>query len=475
MSSGRCIDSSAVVRITVLPQIQNAVSGSESVCFNSSPVILNGDSPAYGANQFSFAWQDSLTVAGWKDAEGGTVEDYTLSPLSSAKYRRLVFLGNNNLCKDTSAVLTIKVNPLPAARIVRTADTTICEGSKVSLRFRLTGGMVWELVYNENLTSKPALRIASTDTTVLLSPSVTSGTASAVFKYSLKSVKDGNGCQAVALTDTLIANVYKTPVANAGEDASNCGPVITLQAVSDIGIGKWTLPGGASVSAADDPNATVTIDGAFSGGAITHNFIWEMTNWQCRTRDTVVIRFDKQIGPVSAGKDAVVYSFDNIVSIAASPLKTWETGIWSVIAGEGKIDEIGKSSTIIRSLSIGDNAFLWSVTNGECNSEDQLDLLVHEEFIPEGFSPNNDTFNNTFVISGLDLSTQTAELSILNTSGNEVFSTTNRNGKNWVDWTGSNIRGVALPEGTYYYFLKVSSKLSGLVFKRSGFVMLKRF
>ena len=475
VSSGRCIDSSAVVSITVLPQIKNNVSGSASICFNSAPVILNGDSPAYGANKFSFAWQDSLTVAGWKDAEGGTVEDFTLSPVSSAKYRRLVFLGNNNLCKDTSAVLTIKVNPLPTASIVKTADTTICEGSKVSLKLRLTGGSAWELVYNENLTGKPALRIARTDTTVLLNPSVGAGTASAVFKYSIKSVKDGNGCQPVSLNDTLIANVYKTPVAFAGQDASTCGPVITLEAVSDIGIGKWTLPAGASVSAGDDPNATVTIDGAFSGGAITHKFIWEMTNWQCTTIDTVIIRFDKQIGPVSAGKDAVVYSFDNIVSIAASPLKAWETGKWSVTAGAGKIDEIEKSSTIVRSLSTGDNAFLWTVTNGECQSEDRLDLLVHEEFIPGGFSPNNDAFNNTFVISGLDLSNQTAELSILNTSGNEVFSTTNRDGKTWVDWTGSNSRGVALPEGTYYYFLKVSSNLSGLVFKRSGFVLLKRF
>jgi gliding motility-associated-like protein len=476
VSSGRCIDSSSVTKITVLPSINNNVTGSAGVCFNSPPVTLDGDPAAYGTNKYSFAWQDSSTITGWKNiTAGGTNEDYMAPALVSARYRRIVFLGSSNQCKDTSKVLNVNVNPLPTSMILRTADTSICDGQDVRLKLRFTGGSPWNLVYNENLTGKPELRIYDSDTTILLRPLAVTGSASSLFKYSLKSVSDVNGCTSAPLTDTLRATVYRMPVAFAGQDAAVCGKVIKLQAGSDTGIGNWTLPAGAVVSAPDDPTATVTIDETFEGGSVTHKFIWDMTNWQCHSKDTVIVRFDKEVGPVSAGRDAAVYSFDNIVTLSATQLNVWETGKWSVITGTGELDDSEKNSTVVTDLSIGDNSFLWTVTNGICSNDDQLDLLVHEEFIPEGFSPNSDSFNNNFIISGLDLTHQTADLSIMNISGNQVFSSTNRDGKTWVDWDGSNSKGTTLPEGTYYYVLKVTSKLSGLVFKRSGFVLLKRF
>ncbi len=474
VSSGQCIDSSSVVKFTVLPEIKNNVTGSTEACYNSQPVLLKGDPPEYGAHKYAFAWQDSSSVSAWKNiVPGGNSVDYSFTPLSSAGFRRIVFLGNNGLCKDTSAVLKVNVNPLPTADIVNTADTTICEGSKVSLKIRLSGKPLWELVYNQDLTGSPVLRIARTDTTILVSPSIS--TASALVKYSLKSVKDGNGCQPVALTDTLKANVYEVPVAYAGPDASTCGPVVKLGASSGTGSGKWYIPAGAVITKYDDPSATVTIDTAFTGGTITHKLVWEMVNWQCRSKDTVAVKFDKQIGQVNAGKDTVAYAFDNIITLSATPLKKWESGKWTVINGTGEFDDSEKSSTFVTEITTAANTYKWAVTNGNCRGEDLINLLVHEEFIPEGFSPNNDGFNNTFVISGLDLANQTAELRILNASGNEVFTTSNLNGKKWVDWDGNNLKGMALPEGTYYYYLRVSSTLNGQVFKRSGFVLLKRY
>jgi gliding motility-associated-like protein len=474
VSSGQCIDSSSVVKFAVLPEIKNNVTGISEVCYNSQPVLLKGDPPDYGTNKYAFIWQDSLSVIGWKNiVPGGTSVDYTFSPLNSTSYRRLVFLGNGGLCKDTSRVLAVNVNPLPTAAIVRTADTSICEGSKVSLKIRLTGKALWELAYNENQTGSPTIRIARTDTTIFAIPSI--GSVSALVKYSLKSVRDGNGCQPVALQDTLEATVYKVPVAYAGPDAAICGPVAKLQASPGIGTGKWYLPSGAVISATDDPTATVTIDTEYAGGTLIDKFVWELTNWQCRNKDTVAIKFDKQVGQVNAGKDTTTYSFDNIITLSATPLKQWESGKWSVITGTGEFDNSEKSSTFVTDLTTGANTFKWTVTNGNCHGEDQINLLVHEEFIPEAFSPNNDDFNNTFVISGLDLPNQTAELRILNSAGNEVFTTSNSKGNKWVDWDGNNLKGNALPEGTYYYFLRVASKLTGQIFKRSGFVLLKRY
>jgi len=102
---------------------------------------------------------------------------------------------------------------------------------------------------------------------------------------------------------------------------------------------------------------------------------------------------------------------------------------------------------------------------------------VYDLFIPEGFSPNDDPqgYNNTFVVRGLDLENQTAELRIINGAGNEVYYTSNLDGNEWIDWDGRNGSGKDLPEGTYYYLLKITSLGNGQVFKKSGFIVLKRY
>jgi gliding motility-associated-like protein len=93
---------------------------------------------------------------------------------------------------------------------------------------------------------------------------------------------------------------------------------------------------------------------------------------------------------------------------------------------------------------------------------------------PEGFSPNHDTHNDKFEIEGLDLNVLEAEMSIVNSAGTEVFRTSNSGGQAWTSWDGTNSRGADLPEGTYYYLLKVRFPDSS-VFRKSGFVILKRY
>jgi gliding motility-associated-like protein len=109
--------------------------------------------------------------------------------------------------------------------------------------------------------------------------------------------------------------------------------------------------------------------------------------------------------------------------------------------------------------------------------EDEVKVSIYDLFIPEGFSPNNDPdgYNNTFRIMGLDLPGQIAELTVINGAGTEVFHTSNINGNTWNDWDGRNSKGIDLPEGTYYYLLKITSKGNSKVFKKSGFIVLKRY
>jgi gliding motility-associated-like protein len=179
---------------------------------------------------------------------------------------------------------------------------------------------------------------------------------------------------------------------------------------------------------------------------------------------------------INAGPDVPgYYSIEKIFHMNADPVLTGESGSWSVAGnGSGSIVDFSNNKAVVRNLSVGSNTFIWTITNGLCNIDDTVSITLLEDFIPQGFSPNGDAWNNTFIVEGLNLTDQEVEMKVVNGAGTQVFSTSNRQGQTWTDWDGKNSRGFDLPEGTYYYLLKVTSK-DGQVFKKSGFIVLKRY
>jgi gliding motility-associated-like protein len=180
---------------------------------------------------------------------------------------------------------------------------------------------------------------------------------------------------------------------------------------------------------------------------------------------------------INAGNDTIIYSFDHIVQMAADPAFNGGTGKWSVVDGTGSFTNDSDNETKVTGLSKGLNTYLWTVTKGACKLEDQVSVTILDLKIPEGFSPNNDPdgYNNKFIINGLDLPNQTAELTIINGAGVEVYHTSNFDNNEWSNWDGKNSKGIDLPEGTYYYLLRITSNGNGQVFKKSGFIVLKRY
>jgi gliding motility-associated-like protein len=183
------------------------------------------------------------------------------------------------------------------------------------------------------------------------------------------------------------------------------------------------------------------------------------------------------VSPVNAGRDTMIYSVEKIYHMKALPPLTGERGAWKVLNnGTSSIDDTTNSVTTVRNLVLGNNSFLWTISRGICKLKDSVTIELLKDFIPQGFSPNGDAFNNTFIIEGLNLEDNYVDLSIVNGAGTEVFSTSNRNGQKWADWDGKNSKGLDLSEGTYYYMLKITPvKQSSMVFKKSGFIILKRY
>ena len=79
----------------------------------------------------------------------------------------------------------------------------------------------------------------------------------------------------------------------------------------------------------------------------------------------------------------------------------------------------------------------------DCFSTTSFDLVIC--LIPEGISPNNDGYNDSFELKGYDVKS----LKIYNRYGKLVFSTTNYNDT----WEGQSNEGNKLPVGTYFYHM----------------------
>ena len=90
--------------------------------------------------------------------------------------------------------------------------------------------------------------------------------------------------------------------------------------------------------------------------------------------------------------------------------------------------------------------------------------------IPEGFSPNNDGIDDTWIIRR-PIGTKVS-VWVINRWGNEVYKNMNYNN----DWRGKgigNILGEDLPEGTYYYIVH-GTDLNGKLQKLAGSLTIKR-
>ena len=475
--SGLCSSLSNSIKITVLPPITDNVitSAKSSVCYNQVPVTIAGTGLTGGAGGTpKWIWQQSADGNTWSSASGiNNQQNYTPPALTAKRwYRRIILSGPADCCSSISNVISIDIDPLPTGRIITTSDTSLCNGQKVRLRVLLTGASEWSLTFNENSNLTTINGIRAADTVLTVTPSATS--ALSVFNYSLNSLIDKNGCEAVLLTGTRKANVYRVPVANAGPDDQVCGSEYTLAAVKSDGAGLWTFPPQVLSSVPTDPQTEIKIDSSFTTASVAYKFYWEERNWLCTSKDSVTITFFKRIDTINAGRDSAFMSFDYLAQLNANPILPYESGKWTIVSGTGDFYDDTRNNTEVRNISVGLNTYKWTVTNGPCKREDLINFEVSSAIVPEAISPNGDGINDELVISGLDLEKQDVELTIINGAGAQVYSTTNINNSTWTNWDGRDSGGTELPEGTYFFLLKVNSAKTGMVIPKSGFIILKR-
>jgi gliding motility-associated-like protein len=474
VTSGKCVDNSATVIITVYPSITgNVTTRPDSVICQGSSFNVLGASAAEGYGSFIYLWQDSTTTsAAWLPATGTnsnttySADTSEFATIEDRYYRRVVSSDPVNICLSKSVPIHLTSYHKIKNNVIA-ADQTICSGitpAPLSGSLPIQGNLSYSYQWQES--SK-------------LSPWITKWTSQTGYPPAPPSDSTWyrrivNSSKCTSTSNNIIIIVYHTPVAYAGPDHKICGRVVTLAAVKSYGTGLWTFPSRAHSADPTIPKAVISLD-SFNTAMDTVTFFWRETNWTCTSMDAVKITFDNHPDNVNAGTGGDIMTFDNSTLVHASPILSFESGTWSVVSGDGDPVDEHSDSTYMRNIAIGENIYKWTVTNDTCSLSDTVRFIVSHPVIPEGISPNGDLINDTLNISGIDFNVQEADLKILNSAGTLVFSTSNRKKQDkWVYWDGKDSKGAMLPEGTYYYLLNVYTPDTGHVSKVSGFIILKR-
>lgn len=128
------------------------------------------------------------------------------------------------------------------------------------------------------------------------------------------------------------------------------------------------------------------------------------------------------------------------------------------------LQELDEQTVFLENLNVGSNTLYLTLSNDVCPSQEvEITIFIEDLLIPSGFSPNNDGFNDTFEVTGLEQYNQ-VKLAVFNRWGNEVYHT-----EAYVnDWQGHDMKGNQLEPDTYYVVLQ----LDDIEYK--GYVVIKR-
>ena len=256
-------------------------------------------------------------------------------------------------------------------------------------------------------------------------------------------------------SDIIRVVFHDAPQVNTGADLLLCkGSSIQLSAT---GTGTFVWSPAAPLNNPNIYNPVASPDA-------TTLFTVNLTDpWGCKNSDQITV--EVRVQPVAnAGPDQNLdFTFET--NLQATAPGTNQTGVWTLVEGEGDISDTHSPIAHVSDLSLETNSFLWTVTNGVCPaSVDTVHIKVKNLIIPSLITPNLDGNNDFFVIGGIETMGKTS-LTVFNRWGARVFE------KREYDnaWNGVDDKENPLPEDTYFYILKPEQYKAV-----KGFVVIRR-
>ncbi|MCB0478749.1 MAG: HYR domain-containing protein [Crocinitomicaceae bacterium] len=252
--------------------------------------------------------------------------------------------------------------------------------------------------------------------------------------------------------DTVVINRWETPsMALVADTIHTCGDTANLSGnLPTIGSGLWTnIFGSGTITQPNSNNAFVS--NLFAG---ENRFVWTISNGNCTSsKDTLVVISTEAPSIIDAGGDQdLCDTTDQINLIALQP--DYGMGIWSVVDGNGVLDNDTALSVIVSGINGNPNTLVWTVSKQYC--PDQHDTISINYYacipfnpdIPTAFTPDGDGINDTWEIPDLNKFYPECKVIIVNRWGNTLFESEGYT----TPWDGR-YRGKDLPLGSYYFVI----------------------
>ncbi len=307
---------------------------------------------------------------------------------------------------------------------IQTLDTTICAGRSLD---------IWENSFS------------------------TTGTYNLVREQAAVS-----GCDSLL---TLNLTVLELPVAEAGDDLVSCSPEVTLNATLPAGsTGRWSSNNDLQFT--DDTQPNTTVSGLKEG---LNTLTWTLSNDYCADFAGASVRITLPNSPM-ATQDEFQLPFElgaHILDILANDNAPSQDDFWwtEIIAPptSGTLTELEDGTYRYQPGIVNDEplTFRYQVCSELC--PDQCDTaLVRLNFLPpdpntelpNGFTPNGDGVNETFAFPQLDFNPEQypdRDFLVFNRWGDVIYQAQPYQN----DWDGRDQQGQDLPEGTYYFILRL--------------------
>ena len=177
--------------------------------------------------------------------------------------------------------------------------------------------------------------------------------------------------------DTVSVFNYEPSDAYAGEDQVICKDSAVLNPeIPKYGIGKWRIIEGSGKGKDASGNEIDEISSGYvySLAPGTNKLVWEVqvegASSDCVKRDTITI-VNNQPSVSFAGHDRPICT--DTVSLSGS-VPVYGDGTWTLISGQGEIEDSSLTNTLVRNLGKGKNLFRWTIDNNGCTSVSDVEI-----------------------------------------------------------------------------------------------------
>jgi gliding motility-associated-like protein len=379
-----------------------------------------------GFNNPSYQWQQSFNGIPYTDINGQNGPSLSKSFLVSAsagtwRYRLSVAeTGNLNSpqCRISSEPITIDI--VPKITTTASSNSVLCEGA--ALQLSATGGNTFNW-------SGPNGFLAIGNTVALNNAQqINAG------KYYVL-VKNAVGCENL---DSTIVVINPAPIAlTAFPDSTICiGQSLNLIA-NGIGSYEWIPATALDNAISSNPLAKPIINTDYKV-VVTNQFNCTDTAY------TTINVINKPI--VDAGPDKIIVA-NKSTMLEGTIIGNINSFIWSPTQF---INDINLLKPIVNPPT--DKKYYLTVINDCGFTIDSMFVKIYQGiFIPNAFTPNGDTKNDTWNIPALE-AFPLHELAVYNRYGQIVFSRK----QSFIGWDGK-YKGEVLPSGAYTYIIDLKN------------------